>query len=77
MWPRMTTEVGGEYQWKWAATRDLSKLLGTPFGLKLVLQDIDHFSLNRVKSKLEYRSSTKLSLAGCTLVVNQVLMSAL
>ena len=25
----------GIYQWKWVATSDLSKILGTPFGLQL------------------------------------------
>ena len=25
----------GKYQWKWVATKDLSKLLGMPFGLHL------------------------------------------
>ena len=58
----------GKYQWKWAANRDLSKLLGTPFGLQLELQDIGHILVNKVKSKLKYGSSTNLSLAGRTLM---------
>jgi hypothetical protein len=67
----------GKYQWKWTAYGDLSKLLSTPFGLKMELQDVDQFLMNRVKSNLKYWSSTNLSLAGCTLVVNHVLMSSL
>jgi hypothetical protein len=43
-----------KYQWKWDATGDLSKLLGTPFGLQLELQDVDQFMVNRVKGKLKY-----------------------
>ena len=44
----------GIYQWKWAANGDLSKLLGTPFGLKLELQDIDQLFIVRVKGKPKY-----------------------
>lgn len=35
--------MGKKYQWKWASFEDLSKLLGTPFGVKLELQDVDQF----------------------------------
>ena len=31
------------YNWRWAEEENLSKLLGTPFGLKLNVSDIDHF----------------------------------
>jgi hypothetical protein len=66
-----------KYQWKWATIGDLSKLLGTPFGLKMELQDVDQFLVNRVKGKLKYWTFMNLSLAGRTLIVNQVLMSSL
>lgn len=46
----------GKYQWKWVAAIDLSKLLGTLFGLQLELQDVDQFFVNMVKGKL---SSTR------------------
>lgn len=65
------------YQWKWAANGYLFKLLGTPFGLKLKLHDVDQFIVGRIKAKLEYRSSTHLSCVGITLIVNKVMMSSL
>lgn len=65
-----------KYQWKWVAHGDMSKLLGTPFGLHLELHNVDQFLINRVKVKLKYWSSTHLSLASRTLIVHQVLMSS-
>ena len=65
------------YQWKWATTSDLSKLLGTPVGLHLELQNVDQFIVDIVKAKLKYQSSTHLSLVGRALDVNHVLMSSL
>lgn len=43
-----------KFQWKWAANGYLSKLLGTPFGLYLELQNVDQFLVNKVKGKLKY-----------------------
>ena len=34
-----------------------------PFGLKLEIQVVDQFLINKVKGKLKYWSSTNLSLA--------------
>ena len=65
------------YQWKWTANGYLFKLLGTPFGLKLKLDDVDQFIVGRIKAELEYRSSTHLSCVGITLIVNKVMMSSL
>lgn len=41
------------------------------------LEDVDHFLVDKVKAKLKYWNSTHLSLAGITLIVNQVLISFL
>ena len=63
--------------WQWALEKDLSKLLGTPFGLNLDSDNIDNFLLNRICGKLSYLCSTKLSLAGRAMVIKQVLLLSL
>lgn len=65
------------YNWKWAEEGDLSKLLGTPFGLNLDTRDVDQFLYKKITKKLEYWSSMKLSLAGRIVICNQVLLSTL
>ena len=42
------------YGWKWAEDGDLSKLLGTPFGLNLDTKDVDHFLYSKISKKLDY-----------------------
>jgi hypothetical protein len=39
---------------EWAVERQLSKLLGTPFGIDLHTADVDAFMMDRIKNKLEY-----------------------
>ena len=51
--------------------------LGTPFGLKLKVHDVDQFLINMAKGKLKPSSFTNLSLARCTLIVNHVLTLSL
>ena len=63
------------YIWKWAEEGDLSKLLGTSFGLNLNTKDVDQFPYNKMTKKLEYWSNMKLSLAGRIVICNQVLLS--
>ena len=65
------------YDWQWAEEGDLSKLLGTPFGLKLNTPDIDQFLYNKISKILDYWSCRKLSLAGIIVICNQVLLSTL
>ena len=60
--------------WSWAREKDLSKLLGTSFGVDLDTGDIGSFLINRIKSKLEYWTNTKLPLAGRALIIKQVLL---
>lgn len=48
------------YGWRWAEERDLSKLLGTPFGLDLNTPGMDHFSYSKISKKLNYWSTMKL-----------------
>ena len=42
------------YNWQWAEEGDLSKLLGTPFGLNLNTQDVDQFLYAKIAKKLDY-----------------------
>ena len=67
-----------KYNWQWAEEGDLFKLLGIPFGLNLNTHDIDNFLYQKIaKKKLDYRSTMELSLAGRTVICNQVLLSTL
>ena len=65
------------YNWKWAEEDELSKLLGTPFGLNLNTRNVDQFLYNKIAKKLEYWSGMRLSLAGRIVICNQVLLSTL
>jgi hypothetical protein len=42
------------YNWKWTEEGDLSKLLGTPFGLNLDTRYVDQFLYKKITKKLEY-----------------------
>ena len=42
------------YNWQWAEEGDLSKLLGTPFGLNLNNWDVDQFLYGKISKKLDY-----------------------
>lgn len=50
------------YNWQWAEEGDLSKLLGTPFGLNLKTRDVDQFLYAKISKKLDYWNTMKLSL---------------
>jgi hypothetical protein len=65
------------YQWKWAREKNITKLLGTSFGLGLEVKDIDAFLLNKIKKKMSFWCSTHLSLVGRTFLVNQILLSTI
>jgi hypothetical protein len=65
------------YQWKWAKEKNITKLLGIPFGLGLEVKDIDAFLLNKIKKKLLFWCSTHISLVGRTFIVNQILLATL
>ena len=61
----------------WAKEGDLSKLLGTLFGLNLNTPDIDQFLYAKIFKKLDYWSTMKLSLAGIVVICNHVFLSTL
>ena len=60
------------YNWRWAEEGDLSKLLGTSFGLYLNTQEVDHFLYTKINKKLDYWSTIKLSLAGRVVIHKQL-----
>lgn len=55
--------------WKWAQYGNISKFLGSPFGLGLKVGDISKFLLYKVKKELAFWCSTHLSLAGRPFIV--------
>jgi hypothetical protein len=57
------------FDFPWAIERNVSKLLGTPFGLKLDTQDIDAFFLEKVNNKLRYWMNVQFSLVGQATIV--------
>jgi hypothetical protein len=56
--------------------KTISKLLGTPFGFFLGFIDVDNL-LEKMQHKLRYWSTTKLSLVGRKVIVNNILLSSL
>ena len=53
---------------------DLSKLLGSPFGLNLDVSDIDNFFYSTIARKLAYWSTMKFSLAGRAFICNHIFL---
>jgi hypothetical protein len=62
---------------RWAVEDNVAKMLGIPFGIDPQVHDIDQFLFDKIMKKLNYWSSTRLSLAGRAIVVNMVLSSTL
>jgi len=62
---------------KWAETGDVSKLLGSLFGLSLDSKSVDDFLLDRVQKKLAFWCTAKINTTGRVVIVNHVLLSAL
>ena len=60
----------------WARGDEVSKLLGTPFGMTLSSGDVDKFLLDRVNKKLEYWCKRKHNVMGRVVIVNSVLLSS-
>jgi hypothetical protein len=60
-----------------AQTQDLSKLLGTPFGISLETNDVDAFLQQKITKKLNYWNSQFLSLTARRVIVNSILLSTL
>lgn len=66
------------YGWKSAAKRELSKLLGTMFGLNLNTLDVDQFPYTKISHKLAHWSTKKQSIIGrvviCYHIVNPMVL---
>lgn len=61
----------------WAPATSIPKLLGAPFGITLETSDIDDFLKGKIKKKLKYSTSQRLSLAGHVIVVNAIFLSTI
>jgi hypothetical protein len=57
--------------------RHFSKLLGTPFGISLDIEDVDEFFFQKIEKKLRCWSSLFLSLLGRAIIANSILLSIL
>jgi hypothetical protein len=55
---------------------DISKLLGTPFGIDISSEDVNKFLLDRKDKKLQYRTSRKLNNIGRSIICNGILTSS-
>jgi hypothetical protein len=60
----------------WADAEDVSKLLGAPSGLSLILGDVDTFLYERIQKKLSHWTSVKSNPTGRVVIVNIVLLGA-
>jgi hypothetical protein len=65
------------FRWQWASVGEVSKLLGSPFGLTLSMQDVDSFLSAKIDRKLAYWSSLKLNAARKEVVANGILISSM
>jgi hypothetical protein len=65
------------YSEKWVDEGNMSKLLGTPFGFNLDINDVNEFLVGRFKEKLKYWSMIHLSLTSRVVVINSILTSSL
>jgi hypothetical protein len=62
--------------WQWAEENEISKLLGTPFGLTLSASSVDQFLLTRTDKQLQYWSNTRINRTGRAVISNAILIGA-
>lgn len=55
----------------------MSKLLHTPFGFNLDINDVDEFLVGKFRKKLKYWSMMHLSLTSRVVVIKSILTSSL
>ena len=60
----------------WARENEVSKLLGTPFGMSLSSGDVDKFLQDRINKKLEYWCKCKHNVMDRAVIVKSVLLSS-
>jgi hypothetical protein len=61
--------------WQWAGPREISKLLGAPFGLDMTTDDVNNFIQEKIDKKLLNWTSTRLNIVGRKVIVNGVFLS--
>jgi hypothetical protein len=64
------------YQWTWALPGEMSKLLGTPFGLNLASRSVDNFLVDRTKQKLTSWYASKLHISGRVIITNNIILAS-
>jgi hypothetical protein len=62
--------------WQWANEEEVSKLLGTPFGLSLKSMQVDSFLVEKIEQKLKYWVKNKINSIERAVVCNGILISA-
>jgi hypothetical protein len=60
---------------QWAGLEDISKLLGTPFGLSLNSDGVDAFLGEKMDKKLKYWITTRINNSGRAVIGNGILLS--
>jgi hypothetical protein len=65
-----------QFQFQWVSEHNLSKLLGTPFGISLSSQDVNDFLLTRTDKKLQYWTTKKLNSTGRAVICNGILRAS-
>jgi hypothetical protein len=60
---------------QWAGPGDISKLLGTAFGLSISVDDADQFLMEKIDKKLKYWITTRVNNTGRAVVANRILIS--
>ena len=60
----------------WARSEEVSKLLGTPFGMSLASSNVDKFLLDMINKKLGFWCKLKHNAMGRAIIVNSVLLSS-
>ena len=64
-----------ELNFQWSL--DISKLLGTPFGLDITTEDVDKFLMTKIDKKLVMWSNIKVNSVGRVLIANCMIVSTM
>jgi hypothetical protein len=63
-------------KWRWREEGDVSKLLGTPFGIDVDTKNIGEFLVGRLRRKVRYWYMMHFPLVGKVLVINSIFASS-
>jgi hypothetical protein len=65
-----------QFAFQWVSKDNVSKLLGTPFGITLATEAVNQFLLDRTDKKLQHWTAQKLNSTGRSVIYNDILTSA-